>query len=101
MTTNAANAANATDAAIAVNAANAAPSPHSTGMRFVTAALLRRRRALVALFAWSILEAAPAFASGRLVATALDAGFLRGRFTTGLIWLLVLGAIPVFGAVGT
>jgi ATP-binding cassette, subfamily B, bacterial RamB/AmfA len=70
-------------------------------MRFLTAALLRRRRALIAMLAWSLLEAAPAFASGRIVATALDDGFLRGRFVTGLVWLLVLGAITVCGAIGT
>ena len=79
---------------------NAADRARS-GIRFVTAALLRRRRAVVVMLAWSLLEAAPAFASGRLIAAALDDGFLRGRFATGLAWLLVLGAITVCGAVGT
>lgn len=80
---------------------NATTDPSRSGIRFLTTELLRRRRAIAALLAWSLLEAAPAFASGRLVANALDDGFLRGHFVTGLIWLLTLGAITVFGALGT
>lgn len=81
--------------------ANTATDSSRSGVRFVTAALLRRRRALAAMLAWSLLETAPVFASGRIVATALDDGFLRGRFVTGLVWLLVLGAITACGAIGT
>lgn len=80
---------------------NAATDPSRSGVRFLTAELLRRRRAIATLLAWSLLEAAPAFASGRLVANALDDGFLRGHVVTGLTWLLTLGAITVFGALGT
>ena len=83
------------------DATDNATDPPPSGVRFVTAALLRQRRAIAALLAWSLLEAVPALASGRLVAAALDDGFLRGRFTTGLAWLLTLGAITVCGAIGT
>jgi ABC-type multidrug transport system fused ATPase/permease subunit len=50
------------------------------------------------LAAWSTLEALPAFLSGRLVAEAVDDGFLAGRTTTGLAWLAALGASVVLGA---
>src|SRR5579859_1475263 len=82
-------------------APDAATAPSRSGAHFLAAELLRQRRAIAALLAWSLLEAAPAFASGRLVANALDHGFLRGHFATGLAWLLTLGAITVCGALGT
>jgi ABC-type multidrug transport system fused ATPase/permease subunit len=50
------------------------------------------------LAAWSSLEALPAFLSGRLVAEAVDNGFLAGRTMTGLAWLAALGASVVVGA---
>lgn len=81
-------------------AANAYTSA-SAGFRFVAAEVLRRRRVLVALLAWSLLESAPALVSGRFVAAALDHGFLRGHTMAGLIWLLALGAVTALGALGT
>ncbi|MBS2964114.1 ABC transporter ATP-binding protein [Actinocrinis puniceicyclus] len=62
---------------------------------------MRRRRALAALLAWSVLESAPALVSGRFVAAALDEGFLRGRSAVGLLWLLALGGATALGALGT
>jgi ABC-type multidrug transport system fused ATPase/permease subunit len=50
------------------------------------------------LAAWSTLQAVPAFLSGRLVAEAVDDGFLAGRTTTGLAWLAALGVSVVVGA---
>jgi ABC-type multidrug transport system fused ATPase/permease subunit len=50
------------------------------------------------LAAWSTLQAFPAFLSGRLVAEAVDNGFLAGRTTTGLAWLAALAASVVLGA---
>ena len=72
-----------------------------SGFRLVAAEVLRRRRALAALLAWSLLESAPALVSGRFVAASLDDGFLRGRAVTGLVWLLILGAVTALGALGT
>ena len=51
-----------------------------------------RARDVVALSAWSIVEAVPAYLSGRLVAMAIDRGFLVGRPATGIWWLGLLGA---------
>ncbi|MFI0366964.1 ABC transporter ATP-binding protein [Actinomadura sp. 1N219] len=53
------------------------------------------------LAAWSAVEALPAFASGLLLARAIDHGFLAGRPMTGLAWLAALGALYVAGAVAT
>lgn len=63
--------------------------------------LRRRRRTLLRLGAWSVVEAVPAYLSGLLVATALDEGFLAGRAQAGLGWLGVLAAAVLVGAVGT
>lgn len=45
--------------------------------------LVGRGRQLRSLMAWSLVEALPAFASGALVARAIDDGFLDGETTTG------------------
>ncbi len=82
-------------------AAGTVSTSASAGFRFVVAEVLRRRRVLVALLAWSLLESAPALVSGRFVAAALDHGFLRGHSIAGLIWLLALGAVTALGALGT
>lgn len=50
---------------------------------------------------WSLLEAVPAFLSGRLVAQAIDDGFLADRVETGLVWLGVLAVTVLVGAWGT
>jgi ATP-binding cassette, subfamily B, bacterial RamB/AmfA len=50
---------------------------------------------------WSALEAIPAFLSGRLVAQAIDDGFLADRPGTGFMWLGVLAASVLVGAWGT
>ncbi|TDB84601.1 ABC transporter ATP-binding protein, partial [Actinomadura sp. KC216] len=53
------------------------------------------------LAAWSAVEAVPAFASGLLLARAIDHGFLAGRPLSGLAWLAALAALYVVGAVAT
>lgn len=53
------------------------------------------------LAAWSALESLPAFASGLLLARAVDQGFLAGRPLIGLGWLGALAVLYVAGAVGT
>ncbi|QXJ22230.1 ABC transporter ATP-binding protein [Actinomadura graeca] len=76
-------------------------------MRLPPAARLLRRHlrgqgpALRRLAAWSVLESVPAFASGLLLAQAIDRGFLDGEPLTGLYWLAALAVLHVLGAVGT
>ncbi|TDD94798.1 ABC transporter ATP-binding protein [Actinomadura rubrisoli] len=53
------------------------------------------------LAAWSVLESLPAFASGFLLAQAIDRGFLAGEPLVGLWWLAALAAVYALGAVGT
>lgn len=65
------------------------------------AALRARRAALVRLGAWSAAEALPAALTGLLTARAVDAGFLAGRPAVGLLWLGLLAAAVLVGAVGT
>ncbi|MEU4366054.1 ABC transporter ATP-binding protein [Micromonospora chersina] len=65
------------------------------------AALRARRAALVRLAAWSAAEALPAALTGLLTARAVDAGFLAGRPAVGLLWLGLLAAAVLVGAVGT
>ncbi|MFJ8649255.1 ATP-binding cassette domain-containing protein [Streptomyces sp. NPDC093546] len=63
------------------------------GRRF----LLRRRRALLTLTGWSLLESAHTFLTGYGVARALDDGFLAGRTGTGLVWLAVAAGAALLG----
>ncbi len=53
------------------------------------------------LAAWSALQALPALLSGRLVAAAIDHGFLAGRTATGFAWLAGLAASVLVGAWAT
>jgi ATP-binding cassette subfamily C protein len=74
----------------------------TTSWRHVLRDVLGRQRwAVAALVAWSLVEAVPAFLSGRLVAVALDHGFLAGRAATGFAWLAVMAVSVLIGAVGT
>ncbi|HEV7807053.1 MAG TPA: ABC transporter ATP-binding protein [Solirubrobacteraceae bacterium] len=50
------------------------------------------------LLGWAVLAALPAFLSGRLIATAIDDGFLAGRSLTGFAWLGIFGASAAVGA---
>lgn len=63
--------------------------------------LWARRRALVRLGAWSVLEAGQTFLTGYALARALDAGFLAGNARTGLLWLGAAGLAVCAGAYGT
>ncbi|MGH3921752.1 MAG: ABC transporter ATP-binding protein [Pseudonocardiaceae bacterium] len=63
--------------------------------------LAPRRRAIVHVAAWSLVESLPAFASGILVATSLDHGFLQRRPLEGLGWLGLLGVTLTVRAFAT
>jgi ATP-binding cassette subfamily C protein len=56
---------------------------------------------LLRLAGWSLVEAVPAFLSGRLVATAIDSGFLAGRPAAGFGALALMALSVLVGAVGT
>jgi ATP-binding cassette subfamily C protein len=56
---------------------------------------------LLRLACWSIVEALPAFLSGRLVAAAIDNGFLAGRPAAGFGSLAIMALSALVGAVGT
>ncbi|MFI6318929.1 ABC transporter ATP-binding protein [Nonomuraea sp. NPDC050556] len=71
------------------------------GWRFLLVELGRRRRAMVFLGVWSVVESAPALLSGIAVAAALDRGFLAGRPGVGLGWLGALGLAMVVQALAT
>lgn len=61
----------------------------------------RRKRVLLLLGGWSLLESAHTFLGGYAVARALDDGFLAGRTGVGLAWLAVAAlAIVVGGLAG-
>lgn len=74
-----------------------APGLPRQGLRF----LLARRRAVLRLTGWSVLETAQTFFTGYAPARALDDGFLAGREGTGLAWLGLAALAVVVGAVGT
>lgn len=63
--------------------------------------LEQRRAMLLRLAGWSLVEAVPAFLSGRLVAAAIDDGFLAGRPATGFGSLAMMAVSVLVGAVGT
>ncbi len=67
------------------------------GLRF----LGERRRAVLRLAGWSVLETGQTFLLGYALARALDDGFLAGRSAVGLWWLAVAGLGVLVGAYGT
>ncbi|MGH3972329.1 MAG: ATP-binding cassette domain-containing protein [Pseudonocardiaceae bacterium] len=75
--------------------------PQRAHWRLLVSVLRRRRGLLSRLFAWSAAQAAPAFLSGRLVAAAIDDGFLAGRPAAGFGWLGAMALSALVGAVGT
>ncbi|RKT53232.1 ABC transporter ATP-binding protein [Saccharothrix australiensis] len=63
-------------------------------------ALAGRRRAVLALLGWSVLEGVPALLSGRLVGLAVDRGFAVGDVRTGVGWLVAFALVAVLGGLG-
>jgi ATP-binding cassette subfamily C protein len=75
--------------------------PELTARKLLLSALRSRGADLRRLVAWSMLQAIPAFLSGRLIAEAIDDGFLAGRTGRGFAWLGLLGVSAVVGAFAT
>ncbi|MEC4019367.1 ABC transporter ATP-binding protein [Streptomyces sp. H27-D2] len=63
--------------------------------------LRQRKRVLLVLGGWSLLESAHTFLGGYSVAKALDHGFLAGNTGVGLAWLGVAAAAIVVGGLAT
>lgn len=74
---------------------------HPSVRRLLVSAMRGRGGELKGLAAWSVLQAVPAFLSGRLVAEAIDDGFLAGRTGRGFLWLGLLAASAIVGAWAT
>lgn len=77
------------------------PRPERAHWRVLLGVLRERRGLLARLLAWSAVEAVPAFLLGRLVAAAIDDGFLAGRLAVGFGWLGLMALSALVGAVGT
>ncbi|MEU5608863.1 ABC transporter ATP-binding protein [Streptomyces sparsogenes] len=75
----------------------ARPGPYAQGIRF----LRGRRRVLLRLAVWSVLESGQTFLGGYALARALDDGFLAGERGTGLAWLGLAALAVALGAYGT
>ncbi|MGH4011924.1 MAG: ABC transporter ATP-binding protein [Pseudonocardiaceae bacterium] len=75
--------------------------PQRAHWRVLFGVLGKRRGLLARLFAWSAVQAVPAFLSGRLVAAAIDDGFLAGQMAVGFGWLGLMALSALVGAVGT
>lgn len=69
------------------------------GLRLLTRTVRPGRADIARLVAWSIVEAAPAYVTGRAVAGATDA-FLAGRTGLGTAWLAGMVAAAGAGSVG-
>jgi ATP-binding cassette, subfamily B, bacterial RamB/AmfA len=69
--------------------------------RVLRTTLRRHPGALARLAAWSVPQMLPLLLSGYGVAHALDDGFLVGRPGIGLVWLGVLAAAVLAGALAT
>ncbi|HET9118440.1 MAG TPA: ABC transporter ATP-binding protein, partial [Pseudonocardiaceae bacterium] len=75
--------------------------PQQRHWQVLLTVLRQRRGMLLRLAGWSVVEAVPAFLSGRLVATAIDDGFLAGRPAAGFGSLAIMALSVLVGAVGT
>jgi len=76
-------------------------APEQTARSLFLSALHGNGEELRRLLAWSVVQAIPAYLSGRLVAAAIDDGFLAGRTGRGFVWLGLLAVAAVFGAWAT
>jgi ABC-type multidrug transport system fused ATPase/permease subunit len=76
-------------------------APKRPALALALSALHGRGRELRLLLLWSTVQAIPAFLSGRLVALAIDDGFMAGRTGRGFAWLGLLGVSAIAGAAAT
>ncbi|MFF7329873.1 ATP-binding cassette domain-containing protein [Streptomyces sp. NPDC008150] len=67
--------------------------PARPATRLLVDSLRGTGRPLRRVAAWSLVEAAPALASGWVLAAALDRGFLVGDTRAGLCWIALLAAL--------
>ena len=70
-------------------------------LRLLRSSVRGRGREVRSLLAWSVIDAAPTFLFGRLVAEAIDEGFLADSTGTGFAWLGVLALAVLAGALAT
>ncbi|GAA2227796.1 ABC transporter ATP-binding protein [Kitasatospora cystarginea] len=77
------------------------PGRTRRGWSLLAGELARQRHALSRVAFWSLLEGVPALLSGRLIAAALDDGFLRHRPAVGFGCLAALLSVSVVGAVAS
>ncbi|TWG08362.1 ATP-binding cassette domain-containing protein [Saccharopolyspora dendranthemae] len=74
-----------------------AEEPQPSGVGLVLPVLRAERRALGLLLMWSLLGVTPVLLSGRLIAFAMDRGFLAGSGAIGLGALIGYGLAMVLG----
>jgi len=72
-----------------------------TARRLLLSSVQGRGRDVLIWAFWSAIEAAPAFLSGRIVAWAIDRGFLRGHTVVGLEYLGLFAISVLVGTWGT
>ncbi|MFE0463453.1 ATP-binding cassette domain-containing protein [Kitasatospora sp. NPDC058965] len=70
----------------------------SASVRLLRSALGSSRPALLRLLAWSLLSAAPALVAGKVLALAVDRGFLARQPLQAAAWLALFAAVSVVGA---
>ncbi len=75
--------------------------PVAVAVRWLRPVLREQRRPVAALVLWSVVAAVPVLVSGRLIALALDEGFLAGESWTGVLALAAYALAMAVGAVGT
>ncbi|GAA0613019.1 ABC transporter ATP-binding protein [Sporichthya brevicatena] len=80
--------------------AKPARTPSSAVRHALVGACRANPRAAVMTVLWTALASVPAFLHGKVVARALDDGFLAGDRRTGLTWLALLAATALVAAVG-
>ncbi|WP_084316214.1 ATP-binding cassette domain-containing protein [Actinospica robiniae] len=75
-----------------------AEARNRAGLHLIAASVRRSRRAVVSLSVWSLLSAAPTLVSGKVLAEAVDHGFLAHNPAAAARWLGVFAAVTLAGA---
>ena len=74
--------------------------PRPLPRKLLVGSLKGRMPVVRSLAGWSVVQAIPALLSGRLIAQAIDHGFLAHSIAVGLWWLLALAVSLLVGAWG-